>query len=130
MHGVIRGIVQDRTTYRDECFKAGLGGSKGDFRTCFWEMRMRHSPGFKQGLWRDGPPRDAALPTQRPNLASGARYRVYMSNEGAINNGFQWPGPNHYQEGDLLLHFAGPNKTKLPEYLARAIARCEVEESA
>lgn len=118
MHAVIRGIVQDRgVAYKDECFHAGLHRSKGAFKRCFWRMRTMHE-GFATA-WIDGPPR-AVNRLQRPNMTSGASYRVYMSNEGIMNNLLDWKGPNRYRPGDLILHGAGPNKTRLAGYLARA----------
>ena len=115
MHAVLRGIVQDHSIYRNECFNAGLRGSKPQFKQCFWKMRKRHE-GFPEA-WADGPPRIARAP-QHPNWASNASYRAYMSSEGIMNNLIASHGPNGYRPGDLVLHFAGPNKTALLDYLA------------
>jgi hypothetical protein len=121
MHAVLRGIVQDRTVYRDECFHAGVTGSKGKFKRCMWRMRKLHD-GFPEA-WIDGPPRKAR-PAQRANWTSGATYRVYMSNEGVMNNLLDWNGPNRYQPGDLVLHIAGPNKSRLDRHLVAARRTC------
>lgn len=126
MHAVLRGIVQDKGVYRDECFNAGLHGSKGMFKRCFWSMRKRYD-GFPRH-WIDGPPRTARAP-QRPNWSSNARYRAYMSNEGIMNNLLSWEGPNRYVLGDLVLHFAGPNKSALLKHLNDSLRSCHWDSS-
>ena len=120
VHAILRGLVEDAgITYKDECFAAGIRRNKGSFRRCFWRFR-KTIHGLRYPVDIHGPPRGSRSP--KPNLSSGAAYRVYMSSDGILNNLLSWPPPNNYQRGDLLLHFAGPNKSVVETYLEKAVA--------
>ena len=120
VHAIIRGLVEDAgITYKDECFAAGIRRDKGSFRRCFWRFR-KTIHGLRYPADINGPPRGSRSP--KPNMSSGAAYRVYMSSDGILNNLLSWPPPNDYQRGDLLLHFAGPNKSVVDTYLEKAVA--------
>lgn len=56
--------------------------------------------------------------------ASHARYRVYLSADGILNNLLAWKPPNDYRVGDLLIHFAGPDKAMVPRYMPHAYNKC------
>jgi len=96
--------------------RAGIKGSKGAFRKCFFDFRQR-----LHGLSAadvDGPPRGSRpIPA---NVSSNAPFRVHMSRAGVLNNILSWKAPNDYRNGDLLLHFAGPDKRVVNDYLDRA----------
>ena len=117
MHAALRGIVEDTgTTYADECLLAGLRRSKPAFKRCFWRLRQRLNGLDDASI--AGPPRNSRA--VRANLSSGASYRVYMSREGILNNLLSWKSPNNYRPGDLLIHFAGPDKSVVSEYIDQA----------
>ena len=117
MHAVLRGIVEDTgTTYADECLKAGLRRSKPAFKRCFWRLRQRLNGLDDASI--GGPPRNSRA--VHANMSSGASYRVYMSRDGILNNLLSWKAPNNYRPGDLLIHFAGPDKNVVSEYLDQA----------
>ena len=117
MHAALRGIVEDTgATYADECLLAGLRRSKPAFKRCFWRLRQRLN-GLKDASIA-GPPRHSRAVCA--NLSSGASYRVHMSREGILNNLLSWKAPNDYRPGDLLIHFAGPDKSEVSEYIDQA----------
>lgn len=118
MHAALRGIVEDAgIRYQNECLIAGLRRSKNGFRRCFWKFRKAlHG---LQDADIDGPPRGSRAVA--PNTSSGASYRVYLSRDGVINNLLSWKAPNNYLPGDLLLHFAGPDKSAVTDYLGAAM---------
>ena len=117
MHAALRGIVEDTgATYADECLLAGLRRSKPAFKRCFWRLRQRLN-GLNDASIA-GPPRHSRAVCA--NLSSGASYRVHMSREGILNNLLSWKAPNDYRPGDLLIHFAGPDKSEVSEYIDQA----------
>eukprot|EP00307_Rebecca_sp_RCC1486_P009646 CAMPEP_0119418700 /NCGR_PEP_ID=MMETSP1335-20130426/18937_1 /TAXON_ID=259385 /ORGANISM="Chrysoculter rhomboideus, Strain RCC1486" /LENGTH=191 /DNA_ID=CAMNT_0007443965 /DNA_START=81 /DNA_END=656 /DNA_ORIENTATION=+ len=119
MHAVLRGIVADAgVKYNNECMRAGIHGSKGAFRQCFWRFRQKLHGLTKDQI--DGPRRGShPMP---PNLTSRASFRVHLSSAGVFNNLLSWKPPNDYRQGDLLMHLAGPDKSAIYNHLDKAFA--------